>query len=158
MRENGTLSITFDPEPRTPVKIYPNAFFRGPRRRAHVLAAILALLGSADSFSAQAGTPADVSAAQSGSISGRIQNSATGQYLNNARVTVKGTELVAFTDESGTYRLAYVPPGPVVLVVFYTGMEPQQIPVDVAVGGALERDIGLNSGSRYRNDTEIIKL
>ena len=46
-----------------------------------------------------------------GSITGRIQNSATGQSLNNARVTVKGTDLVAFTDETGSYRLTNVPAG-----------------------------------------------
>jgi enoyl-CoA hydratase len=34
-----------------------------------------------------------------------VQNVATGQYLNNARVVVRGTELVACTDETGTYRL-----------------------------------------------------
>ncbi|MDO8544789.1 MAG: carboxypeptidase regulatory-like domain-containing protein [Opitutaceae bacterium] len=107
---------------------------------------------------AQADRAAAGSTQSSASISGRVQNTANGQYLNNARVSIKGTDLVAFTDESGTYRLGHVPPGPAVLEVFYTGMEPQQIPLTVAAGGDLERDIGLSGGSRYRNDTEIVKL
>lgn len=47
-----------------------------------------------------------------GSISGRIQNVVTGQYLNRARVTVKGTDQVAFTDEFGAYVIGNVRSGP----------------------------------------------
>ncbi|MDO8539304.1 MAG: TonB-dependent receptor plug domain-containing protein [Opitutaceae bacterium] len=94
----------------------------------------------------------------SATITGRVQNAAAGQYLNNVRVTVKGTDLVAFSDESGTYRLTQVPAGPVVLEVFYTGMAPQQIPVNLVGGEIVERDIDLAGGARYRNDTEIVKL
>jgi iron complex outermembrane recepter protein len=53
--------------------------------------------------------------AATGSLSGRVQNVVTGQYLNNARVAVRGTDRVAFTDQSGTYRLVQVPVGTVVL-------------------------------------------
>jgi TonB-dependent receptor len=91
-------------------------------------------------------------------ISGRVQNAATGQYLNNARVVVKGTDVVAFTDETGSYRLTNVSSGAVVLEVFYTGMAPQQITVNVTGGAAIERDISLSGGARYRNDTEVVKL
>src|SRR5687768_9400243 len=66
-----------------------------------------------------------------GSVTGRVQNVVTGQYLNNARVAVRGTDLQAFTDESGTYQLTRIPPGPVVLEVFYTGLDPQQITLEV---------------------------
>ena len=96
--------------------------------------------------------------ASTGVLTGRVQNATTGQSLNNARVTVKGTGLVAFTDETGTYRLTQVPAGSVVLEVFYTGMEPQQIALNVAGGAVLERDVSLSGGSRYRNDTEVVKL
>ena len=91
-------------------------------------------------------------------ITGRVQNAATGQYLNNARVVVKGTDVVAFTDETGSYRLTNVPPGSVVLEVFYTGMAPQQITVNVTGAATIERDISLAGGARYRNDTEVVKL
>lgn len=39
--------------------------------------------------------------AATGDIRGRVQNEATGRYLPNARVTVAGTNLTAFTDETG---------------------------------------------------------
>ena len=91
-------------------------------------------------------------------ISGRVQNAATGQYLNNARVVVKGTDVVAFTDATGSYRLTNVPTGSVVLEVFYTGMAPQQITVNVTGAATIERDISLAGGARYRNDTEVVKL
>ena len=56
-----------------------------------------------------------------GAIAGRVQNVATGQFLNNARVAVKDSNLVAFTDQTGSYRLSEVPSGPVVLEVFFAG-------------------------------------
>ena len=53
--------------------------------------------------------------ATSGSITGRVLNAGNGRYLNNARVTIEGTNQEAFTDEFGGYRFdnvpAYVPPG-----------------------------------------------
>ena len=44
-------------------------------------------------------------------IEGRVSNARTGEYLENARITVEGTTLEAFTDRSGAYRLINVPPG-----------------------------------------------
>src|SRR4051812_40493188 len=72
--------------------------------------------------------------AQNGSISGRVQNEATGQYLSNARVAVKGTGLTALTDETGTFRLSGVPGGAATLEAFYSGLDPQQVMVNVSPG------------------------
>ena len=94
-------------------------------------------------------------AVTTGSVSGRILNVGTGQYLNNARVAVKGTELVAFTDQTGSYRLAGVPAGSVVLEVFYTGLDAQQITVTVPPGRALEQDVELTNASRYGADGTV---
>ena len=88
-------------------------------------------------------------AVPTGSISGRVQNVVTGQYLTNARVAVQGTEQEAFTDQTGSYRLASVPSGPVVLEVFYTGLDPRQIPVTIRAGEVLEQDVSLTSTTRY---------
>ena len=57
-----------------------------------------------------------------GTLEGRVQNGVSGDYPNNARVSIKGTELVALTDESGTFRLAGVPAGPVTLRVRFAGL------------------------------------
>src|SRR5215213_8967056 len=83
---------------------------------------------------AQTGTAAAASAHGTGVISGRVQNVVTGNYLNKARVTVKGTDLVTYTDESGSYRLVDVPNGSVTLEVFYTDLDTQQIPLTVSPG------------------------
>ncbi|MBL9201443.1 MAG: TonB-dependent receptor, partial [Opitutaceae bacterium] len=95
--------------------------------------------------------------ASTASVSGRVQNVVTGQFLNNARVTVRGTDLVAFTDQSGTYRLPAVPPGRVVLEVFYTGLDSTSATVSLAPGQALNRDFDLTSAARY-GEGSVVKL
>ena len=104
---------------------------------------------------AASGAPAPALAAAS--ISGRVQNVATGQFLNNARVTVRGTDLVAFTDQSGTYRLPQVPAGQVVLDVFYTGLDPQSVPLEIGSGQSASRNFELTNVARY-GDGAVVKL
>lgn len=110
---------------------------------------------SLPSFATQAASPAPGLAAGAsvrgarGTVTGRVQNVVTGQYLNNARVAVAGTELVAFTDESGMFRLTNVPAGPIVLRVFYTGLEAQEIPVQVPTGGSIDQEINLRTAAAY---------
>lgn len=85
--------------------------------------------------------------AASGTITGRVDHPATGQYLNNARVAVTGTDLVAFTDQAGVYHIANVPSGQAVLRVFYTGMPPREIAVVVPAGGTVAQDVSLGEGA-----------
>ena len=115
-------------------------------RRLPFLPALLLALLTAAGLSA---------AAPTGSVSGRIQNTVTGQYLNNARVSVAGTGLAAFTDQTGSFRLAGVPAGPVELEVFFTGLDAQKVALTVPAGGNVERDIGLTSASRYGADSTV---
>jgi iron complex outermembrane recepter protein len=70
-----------------------------------------------------------------GTVQGRVQNAVTGQYLSNARVSVQGTTLSNLTDEFGTFRITQVPAGAATLDVFYTGLDPVQVPVQVTSGG-----------------------
>ncbi|MEY2881303.1 MAG: hypothetical protein RLZZ15_3683, partial [Verrucomicrobiota bacterium] len=91
------------------------------------------------------------------SLTGRVLNVVTGQFLNNARVAVRGADLVAFTDQSGTYFLPRVAPGKVVLDVFYTGLDTQSVTVDLALGQALTRDFDLTNAARY-GGTGVVKL
>ena len=70
-----------------------------------LFASILALAASPAMPARAADAPA--------AISGRVQNVVTGQFLNNARVTVRGTGLEVFTDQTGVYRLPQVPAGKV---------------------------------------------
>ena len=44
-------------------------------------------------------TPLPAQGAGTGSVTGRVLNTGTGSYLNNAQITVEGTNLQVFTNE-----------------------------------------------------------
>jgi TonB-dependent receptor len=102
--------------------------------------------------------PAAETTAPTGAINGRVQNVAPGQYLNNARVTVKGTSLSDLTDESGTYRIAQVPAGTAVLQVFYTGLDPEEVTVRITGGGTVVQDVNLTSAALFGKSQGTVKL
>ncbi len=131
-----------------------------PAKRAGVLAALggWLALGLAPGHAARAADGAPVVAASAAAVSGRVQNVATGQYLNNARVAVRGTDLVVFTDETGTYRLAGVPAGPVVLDVSYTGLDAREVRLEAAPGQTVERHVELTSVARYGASAGVVQL
>lgn len=93
-----------------------------------------------------------------GNIGGRVKNAVTGQYLNRARVTIRGTDHLVYTNEDGAYQLGGVPSGSVVLEVFYTDLDPQAITLQVPAGGSVERDVELTSQARYGAPAEVVKL
>ena len=88
--------------------------------------------------------PLGLAQAQTGSIEGRVQNEVNGRYLNNSRITVKGTDILALTDEAGRFRLPQVPSGPVTLEVYYTGLEKQDVLVNVPPGRTVTRNVSLS--------------
>lgn len=81
--------------------------------------------------------------ASTGVLEGRVQNAVTGRYISKARVSILEWDQVVFTDESGHYRLTRVPSGPVVVEVFFTGLEPQRVALTVPAGGSVTRDVKL---------------
>lgn len=93
-----------------------------------------------------------------GSIEGRVQNEITGRYLNNARVAVKQTDIVTLTDDSGSFRLTRVPSGPVVLEVYYTGLDPQQIAVTVPLGATVTKDVSLTNAALQGAKNSTVRL
>lgn len=92
------------------------------------------------------------------SISGRVKNVVTGQYLNKVRITVKGTDIVVFTDAAGGYRIVNLPGGPITLEVFYTDLDVQEIQLNVPDGASLEQNVDLTSVVRYGKDPAVVKL
>ncbi len=80
-----------------------------------------------------------------GIIEGRVANAASGSYLENARITVEGTGLESFTDETGFFRLANVPAGAARVRVFFTGMEAQSMAVNVTAGTTTQHDLNLTT-------------
>ena len=116
------------------------------------------LLSLAPARAASAGGNSPAASAQASSISGRVQNVVTGRYLNNARISIKGSDAITSTDEFGSYRLVNVPIGPVILEIFFTDLDPQQITITVPPGGAVEQNVELTSKARYGEKPDIVKL
>ena len=127
-------------------------------RPCAVLAALLLALWTSPLLAQAPAKSSVVDAAQTARITGRVVNVATGQYLNNARVSVRGTDLVAFTDQSGTYRLTRVPSGAAVLEVSYTGLDARQFTVQAAAGQEATQDVELTSVARYGDSAGVVKL
>lgn len=76
-------------------------------------------------------------------LTGRVQDSTAGRSLENARVSVTGTNREVFTDAFGEYRFTELPPGEINLRVFYTGLEPQTATVTLTPGATVQRDFAL---------------
>ena len=107
--------------------------------------AILALSFFATSLGAQVAT---------GTVEGRVFNPATGEYTENARITVEGTGLEAFTDATGEYRLTNVPAGTARVKAFRTGSAAQVQPVVVTSGAVTRQDFSFTTGDlRAPGDT-----
>ena len=86
---------------------------------------------------------AAVADAAVGMLEGRVFNPATGEYLENARVTVEGTNLEALTNSNGYYAFANVPAGSVRVRAFYTGLVVGTATVSVAGGQTVQQDFNL---------------
>ncbi len=103
-------------------------------------------------------TLAQAQSAATGTLEGRVLNTTNGSYLTNARVTVEGTSLQAFTDQSGLYRLYDVPAGEVRVRAFYTGLASQVMTVSVKGGQTALRDFNLNGTDTTVKDGEVVTL
>ncbi|MFM9092873.1 MAG: carboxypeptidase regulatory-like domain-containing protein, partial [Verrucomicrobiota bacterium] len=82
-------------------------------------------------------------------LSGRVQNEVTGQFLNNARVSVRGTDQTTFTDETGTFRVPALPAGRVTVEAFYSGLDPVTATVELRAGESARRDFNLTNQAAY---------
>lgn len=144
-------------EPVTPMNtsslidsfISPRAIGRAFGRFGRLIL-IYSILLLAASLSTQAQTVA------TGVVEGRVQSSASGKFLNNARVRVVGTDIEAFTNSAGEYRIAGVPPGQATLNVFYTGMAPQQLTVTVPTSGVVQQDASMRGLSDQGTETLVM--
>ena len=101
-----------------------------------------ALIVVAGLFSAPALRAAEGPGA-SGVVEGRVLHGGSGDYLENARVALEGTNLEAATRSDGSFTLAPLPAGTARLRVFFTGLAPQVLAVEVPAGATVRRDITL---------------
>ncbi len=86
--------------------------------------------------------PAHAQAA-TGTISGRVYNPVTQEYVRNAEVAIPGTNFVTYTADDGTYSLSGVPAGTTTVAVTYTGYEPASAQLNIGAGTTAVRDFDL---------------
>jgi TonB-dependent receptor len=102
--------------------------------------------------------PARAQPAATAAVEGRVKNIATGESLENARVSLKGTATYTLTDASGSYQLTGVPAGTVTLRVFFTGLDEQEMTLTLLAGQTAQRDVQLGSQAKYGKVDEAVKL
>jgi iron complex outermembrane receptor protein len=85
-------------------------------------------------------------AAEAGSLTGTVNNTATGNLLEGARVEVPALGLSVLTDITGRYVLPAVPAGTHELIVSYIGLDPFKERVTVAAGQRAVKNVDLTTG------------
>jgi TonB-dependent receptor len=94
-------------------------------------------------------------AAAAGSVTGRVSNAGTNEYLEGAVVTLEPGNHAGLTSVTGEYVFPRVPPGTYTLSASYTGLDTKSSPVSVGAGGRVEQDFQLTAAI-YRLDTFVV--
>lgn len=92
--------------------------------------------------------------AQTATITGRVLNQGTGEYIKYAQIQAVGLDINAISEEGGRYTLSNVPAGKIKLAVSYTGLDPQEVTVTVPAQGSVTQDISLSA----EDYGDVIKL
>src|SRR4051812_16059972 len=85
-----------------------------------------------------------------GSITGRVFNPGSGQYMDRVRITVEGTNIETFTDNGGSYYLGNVGSGAVRITASYSGLPVQTLTATVSPGSTTTQDFQF--GGKASND------
>jgi iron complex outermembrane receptor protein len=113
---------------------------------------VLRFIAVAIAFMTFALVPIAAQSSGNGTITGRVLNAATGQYLRNAVVSIRNTTVYTISEAGGTYTLRGVPAGPVELVVTYLGLDTQTVSMAVVAEQTVQRDVNLSSAA-YDQET-----
>lgn len=81
----------------------------------------------------------------SAGLKGRVLNSATQQFLDQADVRIEGANRQTLTDREGYYAFSNLEPGVYTVAVTYTGLEPVKKTVEVQSGKTAQLDLELTS-------------
>ncbi len=82
----------------------------------------------------------------SGMVSGTVNNTATGNLLEGAKIEIPALGLSTLADNSGRYVLSGVPAGTHEVVATYIGLDPLRATVTVGAGQRAVRDFDLSTG------------
>lgn len=99
---------------------------------------------------------ASAQSSQTGTVQGRVLNELSGRYLNNARISIEGTNLEAVTNADGFYALTRVPVGEVVVSAHFDGLDTQAETVAIVSDSPTVQDFGLSITTMQ--DGEVVKL
>lgn len=97
-------------------------------------------------------------AQQTGAIRGRVFNTASGEFVRNAEIRVDDTQIVAYSEDGGTFRIGGVPAGDATLVVRYTGLAEARTTARVAAGETTAVDIAMSAVSYSGADADAVDL
>lgn len=82
-----------------------------------------------------------------GTITGRVFNTISQEYIRDAEIQVEGTNITAASGTSGTYTLARVPAGEVTLKVTYAGLPPLTSKVTVTEGVTVTHELEMGAAA-----------
>lgn len=129
-----------------------------------LVGSLICLLGAGPTSASAQSTPAG----ETGTVTGRVLNASSGNYLSKARVSVEGTALETLSSEFGDYTLKDVPVGSVSIRAQFTGLPAKVVTATVLAGQEIHQDIEMKStdgtvvldtftvaADRFRNAREI---
>ncbi|HEX2854903.1 MAG TPA: TonB-dependent receptor [Opitutaceae bacterium] len=93
--------------------------------------------------------------AATGTITGRVLNQGTGEYVRNAVVSVAGTDISTTAEAGGNFTLLNVPAGPQKIVVKYASLDTKEVPVVVTAGQTMTQEISMTNADYDKN---VVKL
>ena len=97
--------------------------------------------------------------ASTGTLTGRVFNPNTGQYLRNAQIRIEETGQTTISEDAGEFRISPVPAGKVTVVVSYTGYRTATASVTVPPGGVASQEFNLVSTIDVAGDPgQAVKL
>ncbi|MEM9338807.1 MAG: TonB-dependent receptor [Bacteroidota bacterium] len=94
----------------------------------------------------------------SGSISGKIKDSETGDLMIGASIGIKGTAIGAFSGPDGTFYIAKAPEGDHSLVIRSIGYIEQEIPIRIVSGEETKVNIKLKSQATKLDEIVVTGL
>jgi TonB-dependent receptor len=94
--------------------------------------------------------------AQTGSVSGKITDEATGEGLIGANVLIQGTTRGAITDLDGNYKLEGMANGSYNLVISYVSYEQVIIRADVKKGESIVIDLKLKTAATSLGEVKVV--
>ncbi len=96
--------------------------------------------------------------AAAGALEGRVFSTVNGDYINNARVAIDGTQLETRSNSFGEYRFEAVPAGAAVVRVLVSGYAPRAATATVTVGATatLNFDLTMDRGTVASDGTVLL--